>query len=140
MTSQATQLIKLIFRVACVTLALYMTILEAMRFQQNEDVSSITFKKLNQNPKDQYPTITFCLRTVELKKLKYAFEGSGFFEDCYSGIYDKRMLNKELNITHNQEHQDCTCFAIVQSYVSQLHICGGHRRLGSWWNAEDKHH
>ena len=59
--SKMKKLFKVTFTVVCVSLALYTTVLQMLRLQLNEDVSSITFRQFNEDAKHQYPTITFCI-------------------------------------------------------------------------------
>ena len=80
--------IKFVFRVTCVSLAVYMTILQAIRYQRNEDVSSLAVKQLNESLQDQYPTISFC------------FEAWKPDIYCDNGIFDNLVLHEVLNLDY----------------------------------------
>ena len=80
--------IKLSFRLACVILAIYMTVLQSFRFHSNEDVSIIIFREFNDEPLDQYPTTTFCIDK---------------FEPCnYGAFYDNEILNHSFGLNNCQ--------------------------------------
>ena len=60
----------------CFSVVLYLTIKEIIRYSNNDDSSSIAFKKFSASPKDKYPVITFC------------------FYGKYSSIYKQDKLAK----------------------------------------------
>ena len=67
-----------------------MTALQSIKFQRNEDISSVAVKRLSQNPEDKYPTLTFC------------FENYGWQNACENGIFDKVVVENVLNLTYCQ--------------------------------------
>ena len=44
----------------CFMLAVYLTILQILRYLENNDASVIAFKRFNEPLGDKYPTFTFC--------------------------------------------------------------------------------
>ena len=66
--------VKLAFSLICFSVVLYLTTKEILRYTNNEDTSSIAFKKFNASPRDKYPIISFC------------------FYGKYSSIYKKDKL------------------------------------------------
>ena len=79
------KVVKLVFKAVCVSLAIYMTILQSLRLQLNEDFSSIAFRHFNEDSQSQYPTITFCFQK----------QGVGNF-------YDNDVLNTSYALDSNQ--------------------------------------
>ena len=75
---------KVTFKLVCFLLAAYMTITQIVRYLENRDASSISYKKFNQTPRDRYPTFSICLQGAEL----YSY-------------YDTFMMNS-LGITSTQ--------------------------------------
>ena len=53
-------LFKITFFIFCFSVVLYLTSKEIIRYRENEDTSSISFRKFNASPRDKYPVITFC--------------------------------------------------------------------------------
>ena len=47
--------------VICVIVTFYFTTLQFQYFVSNDDIASISIRKFNLEPKDQYPTYTICL-------------------------------------------------------------------------------
>ena len=62
--------------VFCFSVVCYLTIKEIIRYSNNDDTSSIAFRKFNASPRDKYPVITFC------------------FYGKYSSIYKKDEIEK----------------------------------------------
>ena len=55
----------IIFKLACFFLAGYMAVTQICRFIENQDTSSISFKRFNRTPKDKYPTFSLCFEGTE---------------------------------------------------------------------------
>ena len=49
-----------VFLLACMILAGYMTCLQFQYYLRNQDLSSISYRKFNSEPQDQYPIFTIC--------------------------------------------------------------------------------
>ena len=58
--------IKGIFITICLLLLTYLFITQSMDYLENKDSSSISYKRFNQGPLDEYPTFSFCLKGSEL--------------------------------------------------------------------------
>ena len=54
--------LKMIFQAICFLLAIYMSVSFVKRFNDNDNSTSITFKKYSQNPIDKYPTFSVCFK------------------------------------------------------------------------------
>ena len=72
--------VKAVCRTACVVLALYMAILQVLRYLENKDSSSVHYRRFNFSPIDRYPTLTICIHTRR------------------GEIYDAQYINKTLGI------------------------------------------
>ena len=72
------------FKLCCLFMAGYMIFLQALRYFENEDTSSIHYKKFNDSPQDIYPTFSIC------------------FEDKHYGIYRHVALLETLGITRSE--------------------------------------
>ena len=55
------RVMKSTFKLICVLLACYYSIIQVERFFRNEDSSQISFRPFNERQNDQYPEITFCI-------------------------------------------------------------------------------
>ena len=55
-----------IFITTCLFLLAYLLITQTMDYLQNKDSSVISYKRFNQDPLDEYPTFSICLRGSEL--------------------------------------------------------------------------
>ena len=72
------------FKLCCLFMAGYMIFLQALRYFENEDTSSIHYKKFNDSPQDIYPTFSIC------------------FEDKHYGIYRHGALLETLGFTRSE--------------------------------------
>ena len=54
------------FTLVCFLLAAYMTITQIVRYLENRDASSISYKQFSQTPRDRYPTFSICFQGAEL--------------------------------------------------------------------------
>ena len=84
--------IQAVFQVSCVTLATYMSIVFVKKFLENEDVTSITYKKYSQTPKDKYPTFSICFKGTTL----YWYRDLAIFKSfsLYSSEFEKMLTGK----------------------------------------------
>ena len=55
----------LLLQLVGVILSMYMTAVMVNRYLLNEDVTSITYKRYNQSPRDKYPTFSVCFEGTE---------------------------------------------------------------------------
>ena len=86
------QVTKALFKGICFSLAAYLIILQLQNYFRNDDVSSITFKQLNTNPEDHYPTFTFCL-VASNKSTTDKMDGARFVVNFVT----KTMTGTEVN-------------------------------------------
>ena len=89
MVRKISKILRTFCTIICTFLAIHMVFQQVLRFQRDEDISSISYRQFNSNPIDLYPTITFCFSRVQL-----------FFVGCYTGIYLQHLLNEKFGI-HN---------------------------------------
>ena len=77
-----------VFGLTCFLLAAYMSVSQIVRFLENRDTSSISYKILNQSPQDKYPTYSVCLNGPNIfwKHEKLLFEGLGLLSEQYVQI------------------------------------------------------
>ena len=55
----------MIFQISCFLLALYMSVSFVKRFIENENATSITYKKYSKTSDDKYPTISICVKGAQ---------------------------------------------------------------------------
>ena len=81
----ATLIAHIVFWIGCGCFAVYTTVLQFMRYYQNADTSTISFKKLHSTQDDVYPDITIC------------FQGDPLLKNVYDNFYLQKhhSLNKE---------------------------------------------
>ena len=53
--------IKMAYELACMLGLIYYSSIQAERFFENADMSTVTVKTFNERQQDQYPDITFCI-------------------------------------------------------------------------------
>ena len=82
-----TKFLKVVFILGCIALAIYLALQQFIRFREDADVSSISFQLFNDQPKDLYPTVTFCFSRVQT-----------LFLGCNKGIYHQEFLSERLGI------------------------------------------
>ena len=77
---------KSLFTLGCFFLASYMTNTQIMRFLENDDTSSIQFRRFNSAPKDTYPIFSICFAGAELNWYhdKSLFIRSGLSPSMYA--------------------------------------------------------
>ena len=61
-------IVTMAYKLTCTFFAIYYSIVQAQRYFQNEDASIVSFKPFNQQPKDNYPDLTFCIQGGQFKK------------------------------------------------------------------------
>ena len=54
--------LKMVFQMVCFLLAIYMAVSFVKRFNENDNVTSITYKPFNDGPADKYPTYSICFK------------------------------------------------------------------------------
>ena len=54
-----------VFQLFCIMLAFYMTYEQFLLYSKNEDSSSVSYRKFNQEEKDMYPSISVCLHSTK---------------------------------------------------------------------------
>ena len=72
------------FKICCFFLAGYMIVQQTLRYFENEDSTTIHYKKFNESPSDLYPTFSIC------------------FEDKFNGAYNRTELSNTLGITRSK--------------------------------------
>ena len=85
------RLLKFGFMLACLVLTTYMSITQIIRYLDNNDKASVTFRHFNQAPKDRYPSYTICF---ENKKFRRKFFNQTYLMNTFemnSSDYFKMM-------------------------------------------------
>ena len=60
-----------VFKSICFLLVGYMTLRQTLRYLNNEDSSSMTYKRFNESPEDRYPTFSICLLSSPFFNLRH---------------------------------------------------------------------
>ena len=81
---QKFKIIRAVFTLICIALALYMSSLQVYRYFENNDTPSFSNKEFNESPADMYPSFSYC------------------FEDNFGGIYDKQHFSEFDGLTRQQ--------------------------------------
>ena len=110
---------KIAFALVCFLLASYMTITQIVRYLENRDASTIAYKKLNQTPRDRYPTFSICFRGADIfwNQRRFLFDTFGITSSQYVQLlkgdgfkyeYDivTRLYRKELMTMNNVSIKD----------------------------------
>ena len=85
-----------LFKSCCLILAGYMTLSQTLRFINNKDLSSISYKDFNETPGDPYPTFSICLSSRILHSYDYSLQHL-FSNDLLAKFgFDSNEYNKLL--------------------------------------------
>ena len=57
---------RFVFVLSCIFMGAYMTVTQSVEFLENRDSSIISYHHFNQDPSDQYPTFSICLRGKDI--------------------------------------------------------------------------
>ena len=88
--------IKITFLLVCVLLAGYMTLKESLRYLENSDTSSITFKEFAKSLHDTYPTFSICITDDQSEERGYDF---GLMYSIYRKDIEETLPRLDLNDT-----------------------------------------
>ena len=130
MSSFLLQVTKVLFKGICFSLAAYLIILQFQNYYRNDDVSSITFKQLNTNPEDHYPTFTFCLVSSN-KSPTDTLDGARFVVNFVT----KTMSGTEVNgwerpVEIDERHKiDLDDFPFYLSYKDETQDCYSRKEI-----------
>ena len=67
------------FTFACLFMGAYMTVTQSVGFLENRDSSTISYNHFNQDPSDQYPTFSICLKGKDIfwENEEFVFDNVG---------------------------------------------------------------
>ena len=87
------------FALVCLLLACYLTNTQIIRYFENRDASTITYKLFNQSPRDRYPTYSVCLKGPEIywDHERYLFENLGITSAQYVQLLKGEGMRYEYN-------------------------------------------
>ena len=86
--------IKMAYELACMLGLIYYSSIQAERFFENADVSTVTVKTFNERQQDQYPDINFC---IEGGHFGNAIKELNVFADTISNILKGENLSSVLS-------------------------------------------
>ena len=99
-----------IFRIVCIAIAIWMSIDLTMRYLENEDKASVTYKKFHDSPRDRYPTYTLCFQSLKRSSfynetyLKHEFNLTKFeYQSILSGDVWNRGSNDSLKMMYKKK-------------------------------------
>ena len=84
-----------LFEWFCIILVVYSSYEQFIEYLKNEDSSSVSFRKFNQDERDIYPTYSICMHSSKGAILKV--KPNNFENDSHLGIdkYHKMLIGKE---------------------------------------------
>ena len=113
--------INFVFKAICFSFASYLILLQIGNYLRNEDVSTITFKRLNSSPRDQYPTFTLCFVDKEIMSgLTYNSQnliGTNSGEDQNS-LWEENDVDGTI-LTEKFDHASIKAKDLVQEFSTQ---------------------
>ena len=137
--------LKIVFSFACFLLAIYYGITQVVRYLQNKDSSTVTYKIFNEMPDNRYPTFSICLKGKEIywRNEPLLFEYTGVTSAQYIDVlkgrgwkynYDKdtRLYKKEyLNET------DVPKLDVPGTFLQPIDIIKGARFVSRNYSGEE---
>lgn len=81
-----------IFQLTCFILAGYITYSQFLLYFENKDTSSVSYRKLNSESKDVYPTYSFCFKSSK----GTIFKNENFLGVGNNSSRDSRQLYKDM--------------------------------------------
>ena len=95
-----------------------MVLAQCLRYTDNEDSSSISYKSFNKNSEDEYPTFSICLLSTPWQKLQHIFDAELIEKHAISSLewnklmkgytIERNIWNTKLDFANfsNVEHED----------------------------------
>ena len=142
MEESVLKITKLVFKLICLALTTFMSITQVLRYIDNNDKASVTFRRFNHSPRDRYPTYTICFENQNRRGEfynqtyllnKFGINGSDYFQmisglDVNGYLPKSSMLSDidfELASIHPKE--------IIREYFARYNK-GKHRYVKSQLN------
>ena len=108
------KLIKSLSLILSISLAAYMSTLQAIRYLGNKSTSSINYRKFNEFPSDLYPSFSICVEDEygAIYNKTYFFEKIGDrskrldYQKLLKGEYESNMNSSNVNISNNLFEMD----------------------------------
>ena len=100
-----------------------MVLIQGLKFTNNEDSSSISYKSFNKNPGDEYPTFSICLLSTPWHKLQHIFDADLIEKHAISSIEWNKLIKGytiERNIWNTK--LDFSNFSSVEHYDFSLEL------------------
>ena len=132
---------KLLFYLACFILAGTLGLKQYLSYLKNEDSTSMTYRKFNEEPQDIYPTYTICIKSLY---------GDIFRKDDFLGIpgevyknslvYNHVLLGKccknstIVEIASNMSYDKTLSFDISRFVIDKTTITREGEEINSWSN------
>ena len=108
-----------LFQLFCIGLVIYMTYEQFLQYLKNEDSSSVSFRKFNDEKRDLYPSFSICMHSTEGAIIK---KNSEFKEDpIESELYHKMLTGKtNLNESFHGIEFDNIAVDILNEFVDMF--------------------
>ena len=108
-----------LFQIFCIGLVIYMTYEQFLQYLKNEDSSSVSFRKFNDEKRDLYPSFSICMHSTEGAIIK---KKSEFKEDPFeSELYHKMLTGKmNLNVSFHGIEFDNIAVDILNEFVDMF--------------------
>ena len=68
-----------VFKLTCLSLTAYMSVTQFLRYLDNNDKASVSFRLFNHSPRDRYPTYTICFENRK--------QGENVFNQTWSLVF-----------------------------------------------------
>lgn len=88
-----------VFILGCIFMGAYMTVTQNVEFLENRDASIISYHPFNQEPSDQYPTFSICVKGKEIywEKEELLYDSAGITSAEYVEILKGNGFRYEAN-------------------------------------------
>ena len=122
-----------LFILGCIFMGAYMTITQSVEYLENRDTSTISYRHFNQEPSDQYPTLSICVKGKEIywEKEEFLYDSAGITSAEYVEILKGNGFRYEVNEnTHLSEKKrfdinNASAIRFENVHLGQMEIITG---------------
>ena len=108
-----------IFNLTCLSLTAYMSVSQFLRYLDNNDKASVSFRQFNHSPRDRYPTYTICFENQ--KRREFLFNQT-YLINTY-GINRREYFDiiRGMNTSENSNYSDSTVTSDIDFEMATIH-------------------
>ena len=108
-----------LFKLTCLSLTVYMSVTQFLRYLDNNDKASVSFRQFNHSPRDKYPTYTICFENQ--KRREFIFNQT-YLMNTY-GIKRREYFDiiSGMHTSENSKDSDSTITSDIDFEKATIH-------------------